>query len=112
VFTGFGGEGFPPTAHVYLVRVDPVRLKASLGLLPGVAGVRLRRGELVRFGRSVESARRDPTQDRSAGEGEPALLTVAMPAGVERVALPDAFRQVPTRRLRVIPDGDTYAAGR
>lgn len=108
MFSGFGGEGFPPTPHVYFIRVDPVRLKAGLGLLPGVAEVRLRGGQLVRSG-DLTSALDVIMQAQAVqgAEGKPTQHHVAIAAGEAQVALPDEL-SASASRLSVIPDGDTY----
>jgi hypothetical protein len=102
--TGFGGEGAPVTPYVHLLRIDPVRVKAALGFLPGVAEVEIRRGELRRTGElaSELSVILEVTEG-----GTVSHRNVTVGAGVERVALPADLPAA--ARVRVVPDGDTYA---
>jgi hypothetical protein len=109
--TGFGGEGAPVTPYVYLVRLDPVRLKGALGLLPGVPVVELgrdrRRRELVRRG-DTTSALQVIVEASGLLRGDAATHhTVAIPSGATRVSLPAELSR--WAQLRVIADGDTYA---
>lgn len=102
--TGFGGEGAPVTPYVYLLRIDPVRLKAALGVLPGVPVVELRRGQLLRRG-ALESELSVILQITSGETTSYRSVTVAAGAGSAELPadLPEGSQ------LRVIPDGDTYA---
>ena len=107
-FAGFGGEGVPSTPNVYVTRIDPVRLKAALGILPGVADVAIRgagRGlHLVRHG--------DLSTDLQV------LLSVRGAVPYEIVTAPAGRTVVPVslgvsvhmKDVAVIPDGDTYVA--
>jgi hypothetical protein len=105
-FTGFGGEGVPSTPNVYVTRIDPVRLKAALGILPGVADVEIRgagRGlHLVRHG--------DLSADLQvllSVRGAVPYEVVTAPAG--RTVVPVSLGTgVQMKDVAVIPDGDTY----
>jgi hypothetical protein len=112
-FTGFGGEGVPSTPNVYFTRIDPVRLKAARGLLPGVPIVSLRgagRGlHLVRTGdRSTELR----VIVQANGRDGASYATVTMPAGATVVRVPADVASAAARRhaksMKVVPDGDTY----
>ncbi|MGC4064808.1 MAG: hypothetical protein QM784_09220 [Polyangiaceae bacterium] len=104
-FTSFGGEGVPATPNVMFVGVDPVRLKTAVGVLPGIASVKLEHG----FGHAQWLHRRG---DRSVSldvlletrDGR-ARKVVHMPAGRPFVLLE---RRDWHEGWRVIPDGDTY----
>jgi hypothetical protein len=108
-FTGFGGEGVPSTPNVFFLRVDPVRLKAGLGLLPGVPEVAIRGFgpglHLVRHGDLSTTI--DVMLRSTADSGEQVYETVTMPAGQVVVDVPGP-RWGRMMRVSVIPDGDTY----
>jgi hypothetical protein len=108
-FTGFGGEGVPSTPNVFFLRVDPVRLKAGLGLLPGVSEVSVRgygpRLSLVRHGDL--SATINVILRRTTDWSAKTYETVTMPAGQVVVDVP-GHRWGDTWRVSVVPDGDTY----
>jgi hypothetical protein len=110
-FTGFGGEGVPSTPNVFFLRVDPVRLKAGLGLLPGVSEVAIWGVgpglHLVRHG--------DLSTDinvilrHTPERGAQTYSTVTMPAGQVVVDVPGHSWEG-MMRVSVVPDGDTYVA--
>ena len=110
-FTGFGGEGVPSTPNVFFLRVDPVRLKAGLGLLPGVSEVAIWGSgpglHLVRHG--------DLSTDinvilrHTPERGAQTYSTVTMPAGQVVVDVPGHSWEG-MMRVSVVPDGDTYVA--
>lgn len=105
-FTAFGGEA-EPTPHVYLVRIDPVRMKAGLGLLPGVPEVSVRGigawRRLVRTGDLTTDL--DVIVETRAGGLK--YHHIKLPAGRASARLPRAIAALP---VRVVPDGDTYVA--
>jgi hypothetical protein len=108
-FTGFGGEGVPSTPNVFFLRVDPVRLKAGLGLLPGVSEVSIRG-----FGSGLHLVRHGDLSTtinvilrRTTDWNEKTYETVTMPAGQVVVDVP-GHRWGDTWRVSVVPDGDTY----
>jgi hypothetical protein len=103
--TGFGGEGFPVTPYVYLVRIDPVRVKAALGLLPGVPEVEVRRSTVRRSGDVSTELSVILELTDAAGAISHRNLTLA--ANQSSVALPSDL--APGTRVRVVADGDTYA---
>jgi len=107
-FTGFGGEGVPSTPNVYFLRVDPVRIKAGLGVLPGVTEVGIRnfgRLRLVRHGDLSTTI--DVILRMTPERGDDSFQTVSMPAGQTVVEVP-GYRWEGRRHVSVIPDGDTY----
>lgn len=111
-FTGFGGEGGPSTPNVYLVRVDPVRAKAALGMLPGVPVVRLQNaGAGLALARHGDRSTPIDVLLRGIPKGDHAgYRTVTMPAGVAVVPVPASDRDEDDS-LSVVPDGDTYVVG-
>lgn len=107
-FTAFGGE-VDPTPFVYLVRVDPVRLKADLGQLPGVPEVFLRDARparrLARTGDLTTELDVIIESQSANGAGLRSYHHVKLPAGQASTPLPN---ELTGERLRIIPDGDTY----
>jgi len=102
--TGFGGEGAPVTPYVYLLRIDPVRLKAALNVLPGAPVVELRRGQLHRSA-ELRSELSVILEVNDAGTLSYRNVTIA--AGANSAELPAGLPN--GAQLRVVPDGDTYA---
>jgi hypothetical protein len=88
---------------VLLVGIDPVRLKAQQGMLPGVSelSVQTERGiGLLRRGDTTSAL------DVLVESVDPALrVTFPLAAGASELALPPGFD------WRVVPDGDTYVTG-
>jgi hypothetical protein len=115
-FTGFGGEGVPQTPNVYVTRVDPVRLKAALGVLPGVPVVSLRGAgpglHLVRHG---DLSTNLEVILKVTGDGAATYEKVTMPAYKTVVHVGDHGAANPTppkkKHVSVVPDGDTYTVG-
>jgi hypothetical protein len=108
------------TPGVYLVRVDPVRLKAALGVLPGVSVLSLitsgDQPELMRTG--AREAALDAVLEISAEHDDETSQyeTVSIAAGATHVALRaqgklDLPALAKQKRLRLVPDGDTYLVG-
>jgi hypothetical protein len=100
----------PSTPNVYFVRVDPVRLKAALGVLPGLATLSVR-GQgadlhLVRHGDLTTDLQVILRVGDSAASAS--YQTLVAPAGIKVVPAPLDGRQS-MKTVRVIPDGDTYA---
>lgn len=115
-FAGFGGEGLPPTSNVLFVRFDPVRVKAALGLLPGISTVYLKgdglNTELIRTGDS-STAIDVIIEVTPVFRLAPVYESVTIPARIRRVHLLRhrnliRYLTTPSTRLRVIADGDTY----
>lgn len=102
-FTSFGGEDVPPTPDVAMVRIDPVRLKASLGILPGIPLVSLQTERGIGLRRQGDFS----TTLSVLLESKDGSLrqTIAFPAGTIEVPIPDVPSGI---TWQVIPDGDTY----
>ncbi|HVR21588.1 MAG TPA: hypothetical protein VMS65_17860, partial [Polyangiaceae bacterium] len=101
----FGGEE-ATSPNVKVLRVDPVRIKAALGLLPGVPEVSIRGAgpglHLVRHG--------DKSTDLAvllSIDGATPYEIVTMPAG-ETVVHLSLGGHGNMKNVTVIPDGDTY----
>lgn len=108
-FTSFGGEGVPATPNMYVMRVDPVRVKAALGVLPGVAKVELhgkgKHRSLVRVGDTTNELQ--VILRLELGDHTTSIRTVTVPAG-ETVVPVELLGPQKIDHVSVIPDGDTY----
>lgn len=106
-FTGFGGEGASVTPNVFLIRVDPVRTKAALGLLPGVAVVGVKKSPtmltLTRTG-DLSSNLTVILRVRAGKAAPDRLERVVLPAGTAALPLP----ALAGADVTPVADGDTY----
>jgi hypothetical protein len=102
-FTSFGGEDVLPTPDVALVRIDPVRLKASLGILPGIPVVSLQTEQGIGLRRRGDTS----TTLRILLETTDGSLrqAVEFPSGATETPIVNAPSSA---TWRIIPDGDTY----
>jgi hypothetical protein len=99
------------SSPLWLVRVDPVRIKVALGWLPALTSVSLRlTGDAAELSREGDVSTALPVWLAVDG-ASPQIRSVILAAGANHILLRDDYPELLRQhRLRVLPDGDTYVA--